>query len=115
MPLVRRVPKRGFHNRFAPVVVNVNVGQLQQAFEDGQQVDAQSLRAKGLARSRWDVLKILGDGQLSKKLTVHAHRFSQSAREKIEQAGGQAVTVPTKVPVAEKQQAKGRESAGKSS
>jgi large subunit ribosomal protein L15 len=62
-------------------------------FEDGDEVDAQSLRSKSLAKGRYDVLKILGDGELSKKLTVTAHRFSKSAREKIEQAGGQVVVL----------------------
>ncbi len=103
MPLVRRVPKRGFNNRFALSVATVNVGDLEQAFESGQSVTPESLREKSLAKTRYDVLKVLGDGPLTKKLTVEAHRFSKSAREKIEQAGGQAVVLAGPTPVREKQ------------
>jgi len=91
MPLVRRVPKRGFHNRFALVVGTVNVADLERAFEPGADVTPETMRAKSLAKSRWDVLKVLGDGELSKNLKVSAHRFSESAREKIEKAGGEVV------------------------
>lgn len=93
MPLVRRVPKRGFHNRFAKVVATVNVADLERVFADGDQVDIPTLRARSLAKGRYDLLKVLGDGQLTKKLTVTAHRFSKSAREKIEQAGGQVIVL----------------------
>ncbi len=93
MPLVRRVPKRGFHNRFAKVVATVNVADLERVFENGDQVDRDALRARSLAKGRYDVLKILGDGPLTKKLTVCAHRFSKTAQEKIEQAGGQAIVL----------------------
>ncbi len=89
MPLFRRVAKRGFNNRaFADTVVIVNVGQLDKAFEDGAEVTAEALVAKGIIPSRFDVLKVLGDGELSKKLTVRAHRFSQSAESRIVAAGG---------------------------
>lgn len=89
MPLVRRVPKRGFHNRFALNVATVNVADLERAFQDGEEVNPETLRAKSLAKGRYDVLKILGDGTLTRRLKVSAHRFSQSAREKIETAGGE--------------------------
>lgn len=96
MPLVRRVPKRGFNNRFAPAVATVNVGDLEQAFEAGDEVTPESLREKSLAKRRYDLLKILGDGELTKKLKVSAHRFSKSALEKIEKAGGETVVLPGK-------------------
>lgn len=89
MPLFRRVAKRGFNNRaFADKVVIVNVGQLDKAFEDGADVTAETLVARGIIPSRFDVLKVLGDGELTKKLTVKAHRFSQSAEASIVAAGG---------------------------
>ncbi len=98
MPLVRRVPKRGFHNRFALSVAVVNVGELEARFQADDDVNPDTLKAKNLAKGRFDLLKILGDGQLTKKLKVSAHRFSKSAREKIEQAGGQVVVLPAKAP-----------------
>ena len=104
MPLVRRVPKRGFNNAFASVVVAVNVGQLEEAFDDGAEVTVAALRAKSLIPNRFDEVKILGDGELTKKLKVTANRFSESARQKIEKAGGEAVAVAAKIPVAVKQQ-----------
>lgn len=102
MPLVRRVPKRGFNNRYALNIATVNIDQLDQVFENGEEVTLESLRAKSLAQHRHDELKILGRGELSKKLKVAAHRFSQGAREKIEKAGGEVVVVPGKTPVEEK-------------
>ena len=104
MPLVRRVPKRGFNNQFALKVGTVNVGDLELAFEAGEEVTMESLRAKDLAKYRYDVLKILGDGDLTKKLKVSAHRFSKSAKEKIEKAGGEAVVLPGKKPVPKNKQ-----------
>jgi large subunit ribosomal protein L15 len=91
-PIQRRLPKRGFRNPLADVVVNVNVGSLE-AFEDGAHVDAAALREGRLVQGRFDVLKILGGGELTKKLTVTAHRFSKSAIAKIEKAGGKAVVL----------------------
>ena len=85
MPLVRRIPKRGFNNKFALTVAVVNVGDLDSAFNAGDEVTLESLREKDLAKSRYDILKVLGDGELTKKLKVCGHRFSASAREKIEQ------------------------------
>jgi len=99
MPLVRRIPKRGFHNRWALIVATVNVGDLDGAFDDGAQVTPDALRRKDLAKCRYDVLKVLGDGPLTKRLTVSAHRFSKSALEKIRQAGGEAVVLPGPAPV----------------
>jgi len=87
MPLQRRVPKRGFHNVHADVVVNINVGQLD-VFDDGAEVTPDTLRAKRLVKGKFDRLKVLGDGELSKKLTVKAHGFSAGAKSKIEAAGG---------------------------
>lgn len=99
MPLARRIPKRGFHNQFAPRVVTINIGQLQQRFSDGDEVTPDALAEKNLAKGPYDVLKILGDGELTKRLRVVAHRFSRSAEEKIRQAGGEAVVLPGKAPV----------------
>jgi large subunit ribosomal protein L15 len=98
-PLIRRIPKRGFHNAWGKTVVSVNVGDLDASFAAGEEVTIEILRAKHLARGRFDELKILGDGELTKKLKISAHRFSQSARAKIEEAGGQAIVLPGKKPV----------------
>ena len=89
MPLFRRMAKRGFNNKaFADVVAILNVATHEEVFEKGDTVDLESLRAKGLAKGRFDLLKILGQGEISKSLTVVADRFSKSAVEKIEAAGG---------------------------
>ena len=97
MTLFRIVAKRGFNNKaFADKVVAVNVRMLQEKFADGDVVSPESLRLKGLAKGNYDVLKILGDGDLTIKLTVQAHRFSASAKEKIEKAGGSTEELPTK-------------------
>ncbi len=89
MPLFRRVAKRGFNNAaFADTVVIINVGQLDKAFDDGADVTVESLVKRGLIPGRHDALKVLGDGELSKKFTVKAHRFSKSAEQKIVAAGG---------------------------
>lgn len=85
MPLTRRVPKRGFRNPFRTRYVPVNLDGLD-LFDAGQEVSPDSLREKGLARR--GLVKILGRGELSKPLTVKAHGFSRSARQKIEAAGG---------------------------
>jgi len=88
MPLIRRIPKRGFNNaRHATRYVPVNLEALN-CFEDGARVDEAALRALGLANGRADGVKILGDGELKKKLTVSVHAFSASARAKIASAGG---------------------------
>jgi len=88
MPLIRRIPKRGFNNaRFTTQYIPVNVGDLNQ-FDDGARVDETALRAIGLANGRGAGIKILGTGELSKKLTVAANAFSASAKTKIEAKGG---------------------------
>ncbi len=88
-PLFLRVAKVGFNNkRFAKTVTIVNVSALDRAFEDGATVDLDALAKKGLAKGRFDVIKVLGNGDLTKKLTVHAHRFSKTAEEKITASGG---------------------------
>ncbi len=94
LPLFRRLPKRGFKNPNHKVYTVVNVGRLEREFDTGEEVNAESLRAKGvIGKKTYDGVKILGDGELTKKLTVTADKFSNSAREKIEAAGGQCQTV----------------------
>jgi large subunit ribosomal protein L15 len=99
MPLVRRIPKRGFHNRFADTVAIVNLGVLERNFQVGEEVSPESICAKAVLKGAYDVLKVLGNGDLSKGLKISAHQFSRSALEKIEKAGGQAVVLPGKKPV----------------
>ncbi len=104
MPLARRIPKRGFNNRWAVSVVIVNLADLQDRFDDGAEVTPDTLKEKNLAKGRYDVLKVLANGDLTKKLTVSAHRFSRSAVEKIEKAGGKVVVLPGKAPVVKNKQ-----------
>ena len=93
-PLFRRVAKRGFNNSaFRDTVVIINVGQLEKAFADGDDVTVDALVSRGLIPSHHDAVKVLGDGELSKKLNVGAHRFSKSAEEKIVAAGGKFARV----------------------
>ena len=88
MPLIRRIPKRGFNNaRHGTTYLPVNLDALNQ-FDDGARVDPEALRNAGLAKGRSDRVKILGDGELTRKLTVSAHSFSASAKAKIEAKGG---------------------------
>jgi large subunit ribosomal protein L15 len=87
MPLHRRIPKRGFTNIFKKTFAIVNVSDLER-FDDGTSVDEAALRAAGLVKGAHEGLKVLGDGKLTKKLTVHATKFSESARKQIEAAGG---------------------------
>ena len=89
MPMTRRIPKRGFNNIFATKYSVVNVSDLDQ-FVDGTVVDADLLKASGLIKKTNDGGKILGNGELTKNLTVKAAAFSASAKEKIEKAGGKA-------------------------
>lgn len=99
MPLFRRVAKRGFNNRqFAAEVVILNVGELNAVFADGAEVTPELLAAQGMIPSRYDELKILGDGELQKRLTVVANRFSKSAEDKIVAAGGRVVTLSLVAP-----------------
>ena len=99
MPMFRRIPKRGFNNKFALKVGEVNIEDLEKAFAAGEEVTPESLREKNLANYRYDILKILGNGDLSKKLKVSAHKFTKSAREKIEKAGGEIVELVRAKPV----------------
>ena len=89
MPLARRVPKRGFVNIFATHYATVNVSDLER-FEDGAVVDAQALLDAGILKKTLDGVKVLGNGEITKKLTVNCAAFSASAKEKIEKAGGKA-------------------------
>lgn len=92
MPLQRRVPKRGFDNIFATRYASVNVAALNK-FEDGATVDAAALKEAGLIKKEYDGVKILGNGNVEKKLTVKATAFSEAAKAKIEAAGGKAEVI----------------------
>ena len=92
MPLYRRVPKRGFNNIFGTEYAEVNIERLE-AFEDGATVDAKALLNARIIRKELDGVKILGTGELTKKLTVQAAKFSASAKEKIEAVGGKAEVI----------------------
>ena len=92
LPLYRKLPKRGFKNRFAVNYSVVNVAALNR-FEDGAVVDVEALKAAKLVRKELDGVKILGNGELTKKLTVKATVFSATAKEKIEAAGGKTEEV----------------------
>ena len=93
MPLQRRVPKRGFVNIFGKEFSIVNVSALDQSFEDGAVVDIDALIEKGLVKKVLDGVKILGNGEISKKLTVQVNAFSEAAKQKIEAAGGKAEVI----------------------
>ena len=90
MPLARQLPKRGFNNIFKTVYATVNVYELNEKFEDGAVVNAQTLEEAGIITKALDGIKVLGNGEISKKLTVQAAAFSESAKAKIEAAGGKA-------------------------
>ncbi len=92
MPLVRRLPKVGFSNRFSKDIVVLNVRSLNE-FEDGASVGPEEFLKAGLVNKLADGIKVLGDGELEKKLTVRAHRFSKSARQKIESKGGKCEVI----------------------
>ncbi|HEY8503451.1 MAG TPA: 50S ribosomal protein L15 [Gemmataceae bacterium] len=94
-PLYRRVPKRGFSNaRFAKRYLAVNVGDIDAAFAEGETVTPEALRARGLAKKAADGIRVLGGGEVTKRLTVRAHHFSASAREKLAASGGTAEVIP---------------------
>jgi large subunit ribosomal protein L15 len=93
MPLVRRLPKRGFTNIFRVEFQVVNLRDLERVFSDGDTVSPESLSEKGLVRGGKRLVKVLGDGELSKKLAVRVHKFSASARAGIEKAGGSCEVV----------------------
>ena len=92
MPLFRRLPKRGFKNRNSKDIVGINVSALDR-FDDGAVVDVQALKDSGLIKKERDGVKILGTGDLNKKLTVRVNAFSEGAKTKIEAAGGTAEVI----------------------
>lgn len=92
MPLYRRLPKRGFTNIFGTQFAEINVEVLNK-FEDGAEITPEILKSEGILKKQLDGVKILGNGELAKKLTVKAHKFSKSAVEKIEAAGGKAEVI----------------------
>lgn len=93
-PIQRRLPKRGFINPFPTLTAAVNVGDLE-VFSGGADIDQQALVAHGLIKGRFDRIKVLGSGELTKAVTVTAHAFSKAAAEKIRKAGGKVVVVAT--------------------
>ncbi len=93
MPLQRRMPKRGFNNIFAKEFATVNVSELEKRFESGAIVDADALIESGAIKEVKDGIKILGNGELTKNITVKAVKFTASAKEKIEKAGGTAEVI----------------------
>ena len=96
-PLQRRLPKRGFTNPFPTITAEVSVGDLD-AFGPGAKVDEAALRAHGLVKGRYDRIKVLGNGEITKAVTVSAHAFSKSAAAKIEKAGGKIVLLASGAP-----------------
>jgi large subunit ribosomal protein L15 len=93
MPLQRRLPKHGFHNPFRQEFSIVNLGQLETRFDAGAVVDAEALRARGLIHSLRRPVKILADGELTKPLSVKAHKFSAAAKQRLESVGGTAEVI----------------------
>ena len=93
MPLYRRIPKRGFTNINRKNIVAINISVLDHYYEDGDTVVSEDLIERGIIKDTYDGLKILGNGEISKKLTVKANAFSASAKEKIEAAGGKAEVI----------------------
>jgi large subunit ribosomal protein L15 len=96
MPLHRRVPKRGFHNPFRVEYAVVNLDTLAEVFDAGSEVTPEVLRERGLVRETNVPVKVLGRGDIAKKLTVRAHKFSGTAAKKIEAAGGSTEVIATK-------------------
>lgn len=103
-PLFRRIPKRGFSNgMFAREFNVVNIGDINELYEAGEEVNIETLRAKGLAKKSKDGVRILGTGDVTKKLVVFGHHFSESAKKKIEEKGGTCTVIPApKKPVKNK-------------
>jgi len=96
LPLVRRIPKRGFHNRWAETVFGVNLEDIDLVFEAGEEVTATTLREKGLVKVRCDEIKMLGNGELTKVLKFTVTRASESAKEKIANSGGSIEIIAAK-------------------
>lgn len=96
MPMPRRIPKRGFKNPNRVEAFPINVSLLDKVFDAGATVDVETLRAKGLVPKLVETIKILGEGELTKKLTVKAHRASETAKSKIQAAGGSIEIIETK-------------------
>ena len=92
MPLQRRIPKRGFNNIFAKIIASINVGSLN-IFEEGSVVDVDAIMKSGLVKKSCDGIKILGNGEITKSLTVQVAAFSEAAKQKIEAAGGKAEVI----------------------
>ncbi len=93
MPLQRRIPKRGFNNIFRKEFATVNIASLDKVFNDGDTVTIEALIASGLVKKTLDGVKVLGNGEISKKLTVQVNAYSETAKSKIEAAGGKAEVV----------------------
>ena len=104
MPLYRRLPKRGFNNkRFKKIYAVVNVGLLEDSFDEGALINDQSLREQGIVKGKYDGIKILGAGEVSKKFKLSVNKVSDSAKEKIEKVGGSIeLSIKSEEPVAEK-------------
>ena len=97
MPLVRRIPKRGFNNRWAKTVLVVNVGDLNAAFKSGDKVTPESLAAANLVKGNYDELKILGNGEVTKKLKISAHRLAKPPSKKSPQPAAKQSCCPAKL------------------
>ena len=93
MPLYRRIPKRGFTNRNTKIIETVNLSELELRFNDGDEVTIETLTEKGAIKKAYDGVKILGNGELTKKLNVKVNAYSASAKEKIEALGGKAEVI----------------------
>ena len=100
MPMPRRIPKRGFKNFFRIEAFPINVAMLENIFEAGETVDLATLRAKGIVPKKVTHIKILGEGELTKKLTITAHRASETAKDKVTKAGGTITLVETTIAAA---------------
>ncbi|MGE0608525.1 MAG: 50S ribosomal protein L15 [Pirellulales bacterium] len=103
MPLSRRVPKRGFNNQWARLIASVNVGQIDAAFKAGEEVTPESLVERDLIHGKFELVKILGDGEVTKKFKISAHRFSGTAEELLKAAGCEITVLPGPAPVVKNQ------------
>jgi large subunit ribosomal protein L15 len=101
MPMPRRIPKRGFKNPNRVEAFPINVALLDKLFDAGATVNLEVLRAKGVVPKLVDTIKILGEGEITKKLAIHAHRISETAKSKVEAAGGSVTIVETTAPKAQ--------------